>query len=248
MKLCVLVPAYKCGDLIGEVCQRVSLPGPDDEIIVVDDCSPDDTGERARSVARVFVHRNPVNMGYGGTSRRLYDLAFERGADIAINIHGDLGHRPEDIPLLTDALNLQPAPDIVVGSRLLYLFREAKQRGWGTLLTSRQLRHGMPLKRFLGHVALTEMQNIVYRSRLHCFHEGMRACRRNVIEWIAKTDFPAGYGYDYELVYQAHRRGLKIHEVPVPPTYDPRVKTAAPPYRYAFLVLRHMLRVASKGR
>lgn len=248
MKLCVLVPAYKCGDLIAEVCGRVSLPGPEDEIIVVDDCSPDDTSERARSVPRVLVYRNSVNLGYGGTSRRLYDLAFERGADIAVNVHGDLGHRPEDIPLLIDAFRVAPHADIVVGSRLLYLFLEAKRRGWAALLTNPELRQGMPTKRLLGHIVLTQMQNVVYRSRLHCFHEGMRACRREVVEWIATTDFPVGYGYDNELVYQAHRRGLRIHEVPVPPTYDPRVKTAAPPYRYGMLVLRHILRVAFRGR
>ena len=248
MKLCVLVPAYKCGHLIAEVCRRVSLPGPEDEIIVVDDCSPDDTGERARSIPRVSVWRNQVNLGYGGTSRRLYELAFERHADLAVNIHGDLGHRPEDIPLLTEAFRVDRPPDIVVGSRLLYLFDEAKRRGWWALLTKSELRVGMPLHRFVGHVVLTEMQNLVYRSRLHSFHEGMRACRREVIEWLARVDFPVGYGYDTELIYQAHRRGLKIHEVPVPPMYDPRVKTAAPPYKYGMFMLRHMLRVAFKRR
>jgi glycosyltransferase involved in cell wall biosynthesis len=248
MKLCVLVPAYKCSDIIGEVCRRVSLPGPEDEIIVVDDCSPDDTAERARSVARVIVYRNPVNLGYGGTSRRLYELAVERGAEIAVNIHGDLGHRPEDIPLLTEAFSRDRPPDIVIGSRLLYLFGEARQRGWGVLLANRELRGGMPINRFLGHVVLTGMQNLVYGSRLHSFHEGMRACRRDVIEWIARADFPVGYGYDNELLYQAHRRGLKIQEVPVPPTFDPRVRTAAPPYKYGMLVLRHMLRVAYTGK
>jgi glycosyltransferase involved in cell wall biosynthesis len=248
VKLCVLVPAYKCGHLIAEVCRRVALPGPEDEIIVVDDCSPDDTGDRARAVPRVFVHRNPVNLGYGGTSRRLYQLAVERRADLVVNVHGDLGHRPEDIPLLTDAFREVPPPDIVVGSRLLYLFAEAKRRGWGALLTQSQLRVGMPIHRFLGHIVLTNMQNLVYRSRLHSFHEGMRACQREVIEWLASADFPVGYGYDTELIYQAHRRGFKIHEVPVSPTYDPRVRTAAPPYKYGMFMLRHMLRVAWKGR
>ena len=181
MKLCVLVPAYKCGHLIAEVCRRVSLPGPDDEIIVLDDCSPDDTGERARSVPRVFVSRNPVNLGYGGTSRRLYELALERHADLAVNVHGDLGHRPEDISLLTEPFRLERSPDIVVGSRLLYLFGEAKRHGWRALLINSQLRVGMPIHRFLGHIVLTQMQNVVYRSRLHSFHEGMRACRRDVI-------------------------------------------------------------------
>jgi dolichol-phosphate mannosyltransferase len=248
MKVCVLVPAYKCGETIGEVCRRVALPGPDDEIIVVDDFSPDDTFDRAREVPRVFAYRNPANLGYGGTSRRLYELALDRGAELTINIHGDLGHRPEDIPLLLSAFRQARPPDIVVGSRLLYLLGEAKRLGWWTLLGTRELRGGMPIHRFLGHVFLTGMQNLVYRSRLHSFHEGMRACRRDVVEWFAKSDFPAGYGYDNELLYQAHRRGLEIREVPVPPVFDSRVKTSSPPYRYGMLVLRHVLRVASTGK
>jgi glycosyltransferase involved in cell wall biosynthesis len=248
MKVCVLIPAYKCGEIIAEVCRRVPLPGPGDEIVVVDDSSPDNTFERASSVPRVFVHRNPVNLGYGGTSRRLYELAFERGADVAVNIHGDLGHRPEDIPMLLEALSQDAPPDIVIGSRLLYLFGEARRLGWRALLAGRELRGGMPINRFLGHVVLTGMQNVVYRSRLHCFHEGMRACARDVIEWIINADFPVGYGYDNELMYQAHRHGLRIQEVPVQPTFDPRVKTSAPPYKYGMMVLRHMLRVAYRGR
>jgi glycosyltransferase involved in cell wall biosynthesis len=249
MKTCVLIPAYKCGDIIGEVCRRVPLAGPEDEIIVVDDCSPDDTFEVARSMPRVFVHRNPANLGYGGTSRRLYELACERGAELTVNIHGDLGHRPEDIPLLLEAAQQESRPDIVIGSRLLYLFHKARrQGGWRTMLFDAQGRGGMPLNRFLGHVVLTELQNQVYHSRLHSFHEGMRACRRHVIEWIIAADFPVGYGYDNELIFQAHRKGFKIQEVPVAPSFDHRVKTAAPPYKYGLSIVRHMLRVAFKGR
>src|SRR5262249_1976610 len=214
MKLWVLVPAYKCGETIGEVCSRVKLPGPDDEIIVVDDGSPDDTFERARAVPRVLAYRNLTNLGYGGTSRRLYELALERGADLVINIHGDLGHRPEDIPLILEPFEQLRAPDMVVGSRLLYLIGEAERVGWWTVLAGRQRRGGMPVERVLGHLLLTWVQNRVYGSRLHSFHEGMRACRREVVEWITKSDFPAGYAYDNELIYQAHRRGLVIQEVP----------------------------------
>jgi glycosyltransferase involved in cell wall biosynthesis len=248
MKVCVLVPAYKCGDIIGEVCRRVPLSGPDDEIIVVDDCSPDNTAEAARGLPRVFVQRNPANLGYGGTSRRLYQLACERGAELAVSIHGDLGHRPEDIPLLLEAFEHNPLPDIVIGSRLLHLFANAKEFGWSAMLTRPDARVGMPFNRFLGHVVLTQMQNLVYRSQLHSFHEGMRACRRHVMEWIVNSGFPDGYGYDNELMYQAHKRGFRIHEVPVPPSYDARANTAASPYKYGMTVFRHMLRVALTGK
>ena len=48
MKTCILVPAFNCSDTIAEVCRRIPLAGPDDEILVVDDGSDDGTGDLAR--------------------------------------------------------------------------------------------------------------------------------------------------------------------------------------------------------
>jgi glycosyltransferase involved in cell wall biosynthesis len=107
----------------------VPLPGPSDEVIVVDDASTDETLDRAARHPRVFASRNPVNLGYGGTSRRLYAIALDRGADVTINIHGDLGHRPEDIPAVLGPV-LRGEFDIVLGSRLLWI-RQADRADGG---------------------------------------------------------------------------------------------------------------------
>jgi glycosyltransferase involved in cell wall biosynthesis len=247
MKTCVLVPAYNCASTIEDVCRRVTLPALEDEIIVVDDHSRDNTFELASQLPRVFAYRNPVNLGYGGTSQRLYELALERGADVTVNIHGDLGHNPEEIQLLLAEFSHSQA-DIAIGSRLLFLLNNRRKFGWRKMLTSDAARGGMPLIRFIGHVVLTRIQNLVYGSKLHSFHEGMRACRRPVIEWVVKADFPKGYAYDNELVYQAQRHGFKFCEVPVPPSYDPRAKTSSPPFRYGWLVMRQVVRVALTGK
>lgn len=246
MKTCILVPAYNCSDTIAEVCRRIPLTGPEDEILVVDDGSRDATLEIARSLPHVHAVRNDVNLGYGGTSNRLYALARERGADVTVNVHGDLGHRPEEIPLILDEMKRTEA-DVVVGTRLLYLKNVARQKGFTRLLLDESLRCGMPRERFLGHLVLTSLQNLVYGSKLHSFHEGMRACGRRAIDWAATRQLPARYTYDSEFLFQAHRQGLVIREVPVPPSYDPRAKAAAPPVRYGLRVLRHVARVALKG-
>jgi len=72
MKLCILIPAYNCAHVLRELIQRISLPGVEDEIIVVDDASQDETWTVASRLPRVFVFKNPANLGYGGTSQRLY--------------------------------------------------------------------------------------------------------------------------------------------------------------------------------
>ena len=127
MKTCILVPAYNCSDTIAEVCRRIPLTGPEDEILVVDDGSGDGTLEIARCLSRVHAVRNDVNLGYGGTSNRLYALARERGADVTVNVHGDLGHRPEEIPLILDEMRRTEA-DVVVGTRLLFLKNVASRK------------------------------------------------------------------------------------------------------------------------
>ena len=246
MKICILVPAFNCSDTIAEVCGRIPLTGPEDEILVVDDGSSDRTLEIARGLPRVHAVRNEVNLGYGGTSNRLYALARERSADVTVNIHGDLGHWPEEIPLLLDEMKRTEA-DIVVGSRLLFLKNVAREKGYPRLFLDESLRHGMSRERFLGHLVLTSIQNLVYGSKLNSFHEGMRACSRRALDWAATHRLPARYTYDSELLFHAHRQGLVIREVPVPPSYDPRAKTSSPPYRYGLNVLKHVAQVALKG-
>lgn len=235
MKTCVLVPAYNCAQTLPELCGRLHL-GPEDEILIVDDASSDDTFEVARALPRVHVERNRVNLGYGGTSHRLYEIALERGADVTVNVHGDLGHRPEDaVPLLA---RLAKGADLVVGSRLLYLLERVHEHGWHRLF-SPAVASGMPPTRVLGHLGLTAFQNACYRTQLHSFHEGMRACSRRSVEWIVKADLPRWYNYDQELLLRAHDAGLSIAEVGVRPSYDSRARSAAPRVAYGLKVAGH---------
>lgn len=240
MKLCVLIPAYNCAEFLPEVVGRISLRGPDDEIIIVDDASLDDTFAVAAALPRVHADRNEQSLGYGGTSKRLYRIAADRGADFSVNIHGDLGHRPEDIQPVVDKL-FSGDCDVVLGSRLIYLMDLVRNEGWRRLL-SRQARNNMPLARALGHFGLTWFQNLCFGTRLHSFHDGMRGCNRAAIEWLLSENLPTWYDFDTELLIHAHRHGLRIAEVPIPPNYDHTTASAAPPVRYGLRVAWHALR------
>jgi glycosyltransferase involved in cell wall biosynthesis len=246
MKICVLIPAYNCAHIIAEVITRIALPGPADEIIVVDDCSKDDTLTVASRFPRVYAVRNPTNLGYGGTSHRLYQLAIERQADYTVTIHGDLGHRPEDVPLVLEPV-CRGEHDIVLGSRLLYLINAGRQSGWLTLLSS-EVRQGMPLNRALGHFGLTWFQNKCFGTELHSFHDGMRACTRPVMEWIIRSQFSTWYHYDTDLILHAHLHGFRIGEVAVKPFYDGRPNSAAPSVRYGLRVVRYTLAASRNAK
>jgi glycosyltransferase involved in cell wall biosynthesis len=241
MKLCVLIPAYNCAHVLPEVIRRIPLSNDMDEIIVADDASQDNTFSVATNLPRVHAVRNHVNLGYGGTSQKLYQIALERGADFAINLHGDFGHRPEDVGTLSKVLQ-SGEYDIVTGSRLLYILDNIKQHGLTRVLGSNDLRGNMPLVRVLGHIGLTWFQNICYETHLHSFHEGMRGVIRSTIEWILESEFPAWYNYDTELLINANSKGLRIHEVMIPPFYDDRAKSSAPPFRYGIRVAAHAIK------
>jgi glycosyltransferase involved in cell wall biosynthesis len=231
MKLCILIPAYNCAHILPEVVGRIQLPNDEDEIIIIDDSSQDETFGVANNLPRVYALRNKTNLGYGGTSQRLYQVAFERGADFAINLHGDLGHRPEDIGRLISPL-VNDDYDIVVGSRLLFVMEKIKKHRLSRVLNSPELRGNMPLVRVLGHIGLTWLQNMCYKTHLHSFHEGMRGCSRTTIQWLLEKEFSTWYNYDTELLVQANSYGLRIKEVVVPPFYDGHAKSSAPPIRY----------------
>lgn len=246
MKLCVLIPAYNCAHVLPEVISRVPLTGDMDEIIVVDDASQDNTFAVAANLPHVYTVRNQTNLGYGGTSQKLYQIALERGADFTINLHGDFGHRPEDVRKISKVLQ-SGEYDIVTGSRLLYILDNINQHGWAKVFSSYNLRGGMPLVRVLGHIGLTWFQNICYETHLHSFHEGMRGCTRSTVEWILKNDFPAWYNYDTELLVNASLQGLQINEVIIPPFYDDRAKSSAPPFRYGLRIATHAIKTYLKN-
>lgn len=247
MKLCVLIPAYNCAHVLPEVISRIPLPNDMDEIIVVDDASQDNTFAVVANLPRVFAVRNHENLGYGGTSQKLYRIALERDADFTVNLHGDFGHRPEDVGVISNALQ-SGKYDIVTGSRLLYILDNIKQRGWSRVFSSNNLRGGMPLVRVLGHIGLTWFQNMCYETHLHSFHEGMRGVIRSTIEWILESEFPTWYNYDTELLINASSQGLRIHEVMIPPFYDDRAKSSAPPFRYGLRVATHAIKTYLNNR
>ena len=178
MNFCVLIPAYNCAHVLPEVIGRVPLTNDMDEIIVADDASQDNTFSIASDLPRVYAVRNRVNLGYGGTSQKLYQIALERGADFTINLHGGFRHRPEDVEKISNVLQ-GGEYDIVTGSRLLYILDNIKRYGLAKAFSSYELRGGMPLIRVLEHIGLTGSRIYVMR---HNYIHFMRVCGALLIQ------------------------------------------------------------------
>ena len=110
-----VIPAYAEGSVVGGVVARVHAAYPD--VIVVDDCSPDDTGAVARAAgARVLTH--PINLGQGAALQTGIDHALALGASHVVTFDADGQHDVADVPAMLAAL-AETGAEIALGSRFL---------------------------------------------------------------------------------------------------------------------------------
>lgn len=116
-KLMVLIPAYNEEGAVASVIEEVRAVDLEATIVVVDDCSEDNTIREARR-SGASVLPLPYHLGLGGCVQAGYRLAFECGCDYVIRVDGDGQHDPEDIPAILDALQREGC-EMVIGSRFL---------------------------------------------------------------------------------------------------------------------------------
>jgi len=115
--LLILIPAFNEAEAVGQVVRRVRDNMPGVPILVVDDCSLDDTVHVA-TAAGAEVLSLPHHLGLGGAVQAGYKLAFELGYQFVIRVDGDGQHDERDIPKVLAALQ-QSGCEMVIGSRFL---------------------------------------------------------------------------------------------------------------------------------
>ena len=114
-QLMILVPAFNEEGAIAGVIREVNQVMPQVPVLVVDDCSSDDTVHRARA-AGGDVLQLPHHLGLGGCVQAGYKLAHELGYEFVIRVDGDGQHDPKYIPALLDMLQ-KTGCQMVIGSR-----------------------------------------------------------------------------------------------------------------------------------
>ena len=201
-KVIAVMPAYNAA-LTVERTVRDIPPGSVDEVILVDDCSRDNTVEVARALGLTVIPHE-VNLGYGGNQKTCYRAALERGADYVVMIHPDYQYDSRVIPVAVELLRLGIC-DVILGSRIRTR-REA-------------LSGGMPVWKYIANRCLTFTENVALGQNLGDFHSGFRAYRREVLEqipWEANTN---DFAFDSQFLAQSVYFGYKLGDVPVPVRY-----------------------------
>jgi dolichol-phosphate mannosyltransferase len=201
-KALVITPTYNERENIGRIIPMILDKDPRLEVLVVDDGSPDGTGEvvsaLARENPRVHLLERGKKLGLGTAYLAGFEWALARDYDVAFEMDADFSHDPRHLPEFLEAIE---DSDLVLGSRY--------QNGRVTVVN-------WPI----GRLVLSYLANIYARAitRLPVFDAtgGFKAFRRRVLEAIDLNAVHSnGYAFQIEMTYRAWHRGFRIREIPI---------------------------------
>jgi dolichol-phosphate mannosyltransferase len=208
VQVLVVIPTYNESENIEGVLHKVRGALPEATVLVVDDGSPDGTGDMAEKVGsqigNIEVLRRSEKAGLGSAYRAGFRWGLDRGFDVCIEMDADLSHDPDALPQLVAPLDSPPNAgdpvELVIGSRYI---------------------PGGSIPKWAWHRRLLSRGGNVYASALLGLGvtdstAGFRAYAATVLRRIALDDIRAeGYGFQIEMTYQAKRAGATIAEVPI---------------------------------
>lgn len=201
-KIIVVMPAYNASKTLETTYNEIDFNIVDD-VVLVDDCSKDNTFEVAKLIGIKHVIRHEKNTGYGGNQKSCYKKALDLGADIVVMVHPDYQYTPKLIPSMVYLIanNLY---DCVLGSRIL---------GVGAL------KGGMPTYKYIANRFLTFSQNVLIGYKLSEYHTGYRAFSRQLLETLNLSDNSDDFVFDNQMLSQIVYAGFDIAEVTCPTKY-----------------------------
>jgi glycosyltransferase involved in cell wall biosynthesis len=201
-KVIVVLPAYKAERTLEKTFNEIPFDIVD-EVILVDDNSPDYTITIAEKLGIKHIIKHDVNLGYGGNQKTCYNIALELGADIIVMLHPDYQYTPKLIHSMCYLIANDVYP-VVIGSRIL---------GKGAL------KGGMPLYKYFANRILTLVQNILMSQKLSEYHTGYRAYRSSVLVSIDYNQNSDDFVFDNQLLAQIFNKNFEVAEITCPTKY-----------------------------
>ena len=197
----VVIPTYNERENLGPIVARLHGALPEAHALIVDDGSPDGTGQLADEMAaadeRVQVMHRTEKAGLGAAYVAGFGWALDRDYGVIVEMDADGSHAPEDLPRLLDALT---DADLALGSRYVPggkvvnwpKYRELISRGGG--LYSR----------------------VALGAKIRDITGGFKAFRREVLEKINITSVASqGYCFQIDLTWRTIEAGFEVVEVPI---------------------------------
>jgi len=196
----VVIPTYNELSNIAHITVAVRLAGH--RVLIVDDGSPDGTGELADEMAAedelVSVIHRTHKQGLGPAYAEGFDRALADGAQVVVEMDADFSHNPNDLPRLVAAI--EKGADLAIGSRYV--------PGGAT--------PDWPLHRRFISRGGNLYARLMLSLRVRDATAGFRAFRADALRTLPYGEAQAsGYGFQVEMAWKAQTSGLQIVEIPV---------------------------------
>jgi dolichol-phosphate mannosyltransferase len=201
MNVLVVTPTYNERENLPDLVRAI-LTHPDTRVMVVDDQSPDGTGAIADALAseypgRVMVVHRTGKRGLGRSYVEGLQLALKEGAELICQMDADWSHDPKYLPEMVRAA---ADHDVVIGSRYL---RGVSVVNW-------------PLRRIVLSAFANRYIRAITGLKVQDCTSGYRCWRREMLARLPLDRVVSdGYAFLVEMLYEAHRRGARIGEVPI---------------------------------
>ncbi len=200
-RVLVLIPTYNERDNLPMIVRRVRAAVPDADILVLEDNSPDGTGQVADELAAADPHVRVLHRaekeGLGKAYLSGFRWGMDHGYDALVEIDADGSHRPEHLPAMLAAL---ADADVVIGSRWI---RGGEVVNW-------------PLRRKLLSVGANAYIRVMLGMPVNDATAGYRIYRADALRTIGLDDVEShGYCFQTDLTWKAVRAGLRVVEVPI---------------------------------
>jgi dolichol-phosphate mannosyltransferase len=198
----VIVPTYNERENITKLVDAVLYQDPRIDVLIIDDGSPDGTGELADEIAamnpRVHVIHRPNKMGLGTAYVAGFKWALQHSYAFVFEMDADFSHDPAHLPQFLSSIQ---EADLVLGSR--YRYGRVTVVNW-------------PVGRLLLSYFANVYARVVTGLQLYDATGGFKCFRRAVLEAINLDDVRSnGYAFQIEMSFRAWRRGFRIVEIPI---------------------------------
>jgi len=201
VKSLVIIPTYNERENIEAVIGDIGDLGLDLEILIVDDNSPDGTGELAECLSQrdpgIHVLHRPKKMGLGCAYIEGFKFALEGDYEFIFEMDADFSHDPKTLPRFLEEIQ---ECDLVLGSRYIN----------GITVVN------WPMNRLLLSYAGNWYARTITRMPIRDTTGGFKCFRRRVLESIDLDQVSSeGYSFQIEMTYRAWRKSFRIREIPI---------------------------------
>lgn len=195
MKKLIIVPAYNEAQILPDVISNLKSNGPDWDILIVNDCSTDETEKVAKSLG-VYVITLPINLGIGGAVQTGFKWGVKNNYHISIQFDGDGQHRAEYIQTIARPV-IDNEVDLCIGSRFLRSYSDFE-----TIFARR-----------CGMIIFSHYYWLLTGQKIRDTTSGFRCYSSKIMKYYI-THYPVDFP-DMPVLLSAYKSGFRIAELPV---------------------------------